>query len=200
VGWGAPFFFFFVAQIAVGHSGQSISIVQALDAGLFPFRRAPFTAPFMPCGLAQRCTLRISTTPSLASVPPGAGVDRNHSTFLVVDCRRANASSPAHPARPEGLQAAIGFGQQSSSGSSRSSRVARAVIHRRSPLLQLLQCAFTSSSWRILALGLLLVVQEVGLGRRALLQVLLACVQCRYVKDSPGHGPRRSGEPERSRL
>ena len=62
------------------------------------------------------------------------------------------------------------------------------VIDRTAPSGQLRQLGFHLIQTPHLLLGVLLVIPEIGLGCE-LFEILLPGVQCRNVKDSPGHCP-----------
>ena len=127
--------------------------------------------------------------PVLGVGAAGTGVDADHGAFLVVGAAEQALQLPAIQIGPQLLQRLIGFGEQflirleavDLNGG-------LGIGYGRLPLAELLELGLHLIELAHLGLGLLLVIPEVGLGGK-LLEVLLACFQCRNVKDSPGHCP-----------
>ena len=178
----------FVAEIAIGVAPVNFDCA-AFDARFFPFgefiHRHLHAVVFGPAGVHAHQ----HQGPVLGIGPPGAGVDGNHRPLLVVSAGEQPLQFPTVQVGAEALQARIGFCQQvvvwfevvKLQGGP-------AVVDESLPAAELGQLGFHLIELAHLLLGIGLVIPERGLGGE-LLEIPLAGIQGRYVKDSPGHGP-----------
>ena len=127
--------------------------------------------------------------PVLGIGATGAGIDGEHSAFLVVITTEQALQLPAVQALAQLIEALLGLGEhllvrfqlvelQRCLG----------IVHGTAPVRQLLQLRFHLIQAAHLLLGRLLVIPEIRLGGE-LFEILLSGLQCGDVKDSPGHGP-----------
>jgi hypothetical protein len=177
-----------VAQIAVGIAALDLDRA-ALNARLLAL--AEFVDGHLHAVVLgpARVHAHQHQSPVLGIGAAGACIDADHGALLVVRAAEQTLELPAIQIGAQGLQTLVGLLQQISVGLQLVElQGGLGIGHSPTPTPQLLQLALHLIELAHLGLGLLLVVPEVGLGGQ-LLEILLPGVQCRDVKDSPGHGP-----------
>ena len=178
----------FVAQVAVGVAALHFDR-GALDPRLLTFGEFVHghlhAAVFRPAGVHAQQHLG----PVLGVGTTGPRIDAEHGTLFVVFAAEQALQFPAVQPLAQLVQPVLSFLQQVLIRLQLIKlKGGLGVVDRTAPSGQLRQLGLHLIQTPHLLLGVLLVIPEIGLGRE-LFEILLPGVQCRNVKDSPGHCP-----------
>ena len=178
----------FVAQVAVGVAPFDLDRA-ALDPGFLPFGEFIHghlhAVVFRPAGVHAQQHLG----PVLGVCSASPRIDAEHGTLFVVFAAEQALQFPAVQPLAQLVQPVLSFLQQVLIRLQLIKlKGGLGVIDRTAPSGQLRQLGLHLIQTPHLLLGVLLVIPEIGLGRE-LFEILLPGVQCRDVKDSPGHCP-----------
>ena len=178
----------FVAQVAVGVATFDLDRA-ALDPGFLPFGEFVHghlhAVVFCPAGVHAQQHLG----PVLGVGTTGASIDAENGTLFVVFAAEQTLQFPPVEPLSQLAQTVLSLLQQVLVGLQLVKlKGGLGVVDSTAPSAQLRQLGLHLIQTPHLLLGVLLVIPEIGLGRE-LFEILLPGVQCRNVKDSPGHCP-----------